>query len=247
MAWAIFTSMLLHLALVFGVTLYTWKTHRVVRHDVAMIMHGRIVAIQPADRQKSPVAILDVPAKPLPVDPQPHLAIARPQTTPDVPPTRVEDKVPEPKPPEFGGEMTVRYGVSVTETLFQRALPVQFERDLSNFPGFVRSTDLDERPEPIELVVPDVSSGIFAARISGAVTMALFVDEFGQVIEAIQVLSSMETNEQIPEIAIAMRQSKFTPGRLNGRAVRSVTFQIVRFGPQMLSPPVPAQPTANLP
>jgi hypothetical protein len=229
--WALLGSMLLHLAVLFLLTAHVWRVHRVVPHEVPLQLHGRIVAASAVPEHRAPEVLRDPAAKPLVVERQPVVEIQTPQTVPHEASVAVEEDIAKPVSPETGGETEVRFGVSVGETLFQRPLPRAFEVNVKKNPGFIRSTDLHERPEPIELVVPDIASNALSRRITGSVTMALFIDESGQVVDAARVAASEDFEDFEAEIIQALKQSTFTPGKMDGRSVKSLSFQVIRFGP----------------
>lgn len=229
-SWAMLASTLVHLALLLFLANHVSKVHKVKSGEFPTL-HGQIVPIHTAAKQQAPNAVHDILDSPISQE-QPAIAVSRAEEKPEMTPTVAEDKAPVPTPPEAGGDPAVRFGVTVTETLFQRPLPRQFQNELRSYPGFVRSTELDLRPEPIKLIVPEVRSPLLRSRLMGTVTVAIFIDELGYVVDAVSVQASEGFNDEEQVIVAALRQSTFTPGKLNGQAVKSISFQVLHFGQQ---------------
>ena len=72
-------------------------------------------------------------------------------------------------------------------------------------------------------------------KLSGWVIAMLLLDEQGKVVGTTAVESSELFSDYASEVAEEMRDSTFTPGRLNGRAVKAIMFVTVRFDSNALT------------
>ncbi|CAN0505619.1 unnamed protein product, partial [Phaeothamnion confervicola] len=68
-------------------------------------------------------------------------------------------------------------------------------------------------------------------KLSGWTIVMLLVDEQGKVLETAPVESSEAFMDYDKGVAEELRGSTFTPGKLDGRAVKTMMFVTVRFDP----------------
>ncbi len=87
--------------------------------------------------------------------------------------------------------------------------------------------DLERRPELLSSVPPAYPEPLRRARIEGAVTLALVVDDTGRV-EDLRVESSTHKEFEAPALD-AVRRWKFKPGQKDGQPVRAYLRQTIRF------------------
>lgn len=87
--------------------------------------------------------------------------------------------------------------------------------------------DLERRPELLSSVPPAYPELLRRARIEGAVTLALVVDDAGRV-EDLRVESSTHKEFEAPALD-AVRRWKFKPGQKDGQPVRAYLRQTIRF------------------
>ena len=96
-------------------------------------------------------------------------------------------------------------------------------------PVWYEARDLDLFPRPLDPVVPEYPTSA-SESMSGELTLALRIDEYGTVQEA-QVVKA-EPPGYFEEAALtAFRSARFVPAQRNGRAVRSLIAVRVRMGP----------------
>ena len=80
-------------------------------------------------------------------------------------------------------------------------------------------------------------------KLSGWVIVMLLVDERGKVVDTAAVESSESFNDYETDVAEELRDSTFTPGKLDGRAVKTLMFVKVRFDFKGLSGLEPVEDT----
>lgn len=120
-------------------------------------------------------------------------------------------------------------GVSVSDTLYVRPIPRRASSPLLAGGEYLRSSDFSERPEAVALRIPPYPRSAREQRQSGWVIVMLFVDERGKVVDAAAVESTESFNEYEREVAEQLRGSTFTPGKRDGKEVKTLTFVRVRF------------------
>lgn len=230
MVCALIVSVLLHIALFSGLPLDLWRVHRGVPGYRPMPLIAHIVAQQKSGQPETRSATFPPQAShPAAAKEQKYATLSRPAPAGELPPARTVGAAAIPSVPRGGGTPGPRYGVSIDELLYQRPLPRQFANPLLEAPGFVRDTALDERPTPIDLVIPDYPQPALAAKTKGWVIVAFFLDEEGNVIDVAPVESSEGFIDFQKEVTAALRRSTFTPGKVQDQPVKSLTFQMVRF------------------
>lgn len=235
---ALLGSILVHFAALFLASYYLgmWHTRRVVPSDFQDPLHARIVAAAKVEEREEPSTPDQAAvAEPAPQE-RPGAVISRPGPGAEAPAAvpKVQELPAQPKQVTSSGEPGPPFGVGVAETLFTRPYPRRFtdENPLLNGQGYVRDVDLDARPRPITLVIPEYPPSVLARQMEGWVTIAFFLDEKGNVVHAWPVEGSEEFRPFEFDLAAALRQSSFTPGMVKGRPVKSITFQTLRFNPQ---------------
>jgi outer membrane biosynthesis protein TonB len=238
MGSALLGSILVHIAVLVVVSSYLsmWHTRRVSPSDFQDPLRARIVATAKVEEREVPSTLPEVPvADPAPQE-RPGAVISRPGPGPEAPARAPEARELPAQPAQVtsSGEPGPPFGVQVRETLFVRPYPRRFtdENPLLNGQGYVRDVDLEERPRPITLVIPEYPSSALARKMEGWVTIAFFLDEKGEVVHAWPVEGSEEFRPFEFDLMAPLRQSSFTPGRLKGKPVKSITFQTLRFNPE---------------
>jgi len=120
-------------------------------------------------------------------------------------------------------------GVSVSDTLYLRPLSARASSALLAAGEFQRSSDISEKPEAVATRVPKYPRRAQEQKFSGWVIVMLLVDERGKVVDAAAVESSESFHDYETDVAAELRDSTFTPGKLDGRAVKTMMFATVRF------------------
>lgn len=250
---AVLGSILVHLAVLFLVSVHlsAWKPRRVAPSDFDNPLQARIVATAPAEEREQPSTPPQVPAAAPAREERPGAVITRPGPGAEIPAEAPKAQALPAQPVQLksNGEPGPPFGVRVRETLFARPYPRSFVDDnpLLNGQGYIRDVDLDERPRALTLVIPDYPPSVLAKNMEGWVTMAFFLDEKGEVVHAWPVESSEEIKPFAFDLTEALRRSTFTAGKLKGRAVKSITFQTLRFNPGGWGGDTPPQDAAPAP
>ncbi|MBN8245997.1 MAG: energy transducer TonB [Verrucomicrobia bacterium] len=91
------------------------------------------------------------------------------------------------------------------------------------------AAELEERPQAVARTDPAYPNEMRKARVEGAVTLALVVDESGRVEEA-RIEKSSHPDFEKPALE-AIRKWRFRPGMKDGQAVRAYLMQTFRFRP----------------
>lgn len=235
MGSALVGSILVHAAVLLAVShfLGMWQTRRVSPSDFQDFLRARIVAAVKIEEREEPSTPAQVPAaEPAPRE-KPGTVISQPGPGPEAPvrAARAPAVPPMPEQVTSSGEPGPPFGVRVREKLFTGPYPRRFtdENPLLNGQGFVRDVDLDERPRPVTLVIPEYPPSVLANKMDGWVTIGFFLDEKGEIVHAWPIESSEEIHPFEFDLAKVLRRSTFTPGKVKGRAVKSITFQTLRF------------------
>jgi hypothetical protein len=126
-------------------------------------------------------------------------------------------------------------GVSVSDTLYLRPLSARASSALLAAGEFQRSSDISEKPEAVAMRVPRYPSRAQEQKVSGWVIVMLLLDERGKVVDAAAVESSESFHDYETDVAAELRDSTFTPGKLDGRPVKTSMFATVRFDSRGLS------------
>jgi hypothetical protein len=126
-------------------------------------------------------------------------------------------------------------GVSVTDTLYLRPIPGRLSSTQLASGEFRRASDVSEKPETVSMGIPRYPRLAQEQKLSGWVIVVLLVDESGKVIDTAAVESSESFNDYEGEVAEELRGSIFTPGKLDGHAVKTLVFARVRFDSKGLS------------
>lgn len=134
-------------------------------------------------------------------------------------------------------------GVSVSDTLYLRPMPGRVSSPLLATGEFRRTSDISEKPEAVAMRVPKYPRPAREQKLSGWVIVMLLVDERGKVVDTAAVESSESFNDYETDVAEELRDSTFTPGKLDGRAVKTLMFAIVRFDFKGLSGLEPVEDT----
>ncbi|MEN9675822.1 MAG: hypothetical protein RIS76_1718 [Verrucomicrobiota bacterium] len=91
------------------------------------------------------------------------------------------------------------------------------------------AAELEERPQAVARTDPSYPNEMRKAKVEGAVTVALVVDENGRVEEA-RIEKSSHPDFEKPALE-AIRKWRFRPGMKDGQAVRAYLLQSFRFRP----------------
>ena len=126
-------------------------------------------------------------------------------------------------------------GVSVSDTLYLRPLSGRVRSALLATGEFQRASDISEQPEAVAMRVPNYPRPAQERKVSGWVIAMLLVDERGKVVDAAAVESSESFNDYETDVAAELRDSTFTPGKLDGHAVKTLMFVTVRFDSRALA------------
>jgi TonB family protein len=161
-----------------------------------------------------------------------HLKASSSVADPVTPPREIETVLPEP-------------GVSFSEILYLRPIPGRVSSPLLKSGEFRRSSEVSEKPEILRMRMPKYPQPVREQKIAGWVTVLLFVDEDGKVVDTAPIEASEVFSDYEKEIAAGLRDSAFTPGKLDGRPVKTQVFITVRFDPRAISgtdEPTPPEP-----
>lgn len=126
-------------------------------------------------------------------------------------------------------------GVLVIDTLYVRPIPSRLSGTLLASGEFRRASDISEKPETVSMGIPRYPRVAQEQKLSGWVIVGLLVDENGKVIDTAAVESSESFNDYESEVAEELRGSTFTPGKLDGHAVKTLVFARVQFDSKGLS------------
>ena len=126
-------------------------------------------------------------------------------------------------------------GVSISESLYLRPISSRVSSPLFATGEFLRSSDISEKPEVVAMRVPKYPRRAWEQKVSGWVVVMLLVDERGKVVDTAALDSSESFSDYGSDIAQDLRDSTFAPGKLDGRAVKALTFATVRFDYKDLS------------
>jgi TonB family protein len=127
-------------------------------------------------------------------------------------------------------------GVTVAQATYGGPLPPVVDA-ASRGETYLRDADLDERPVPLQMAVPEYPPGAAERKAGGTVLVALYLDEEGRVVAAAPVSASEELAEFGADIAEAMSGAVFTPALKDGQPVKSLVFQAVRLDPETVKAP----------
>ena len=130
-------------------------------------------------------------------------------------------------------------GVSISYSLYLRPISGRVSSSLFATGEFRRSSDISEKPEVVAMRVPKYPRRAWEQKVSGWVIVMLLVDERGNVVDTAAMESSESFSDYERDIAQDLRDSTFSPGKLDGQAVKTLTFAKVRFdykGPSGLEP-----------
>lgn len=235
---ALLGSILLHAAVVALVSLYLSlpAVRTVVPGDFQNPLRARLVAQEKTELPESqPTVQAQAPVPAAVPEPKPGTILSKPGLGPEparIPesrevsvPTRLLNHAGEPGPP---------FGARLVEVLFTRPFPRRFVEANPQLDGqgYVRDVDLEERPRAIALVIPDYPSQLSVRRTEGWVTVAFFLDEEGRVVRAAPVEGSESAIPFEGMLADTLGRSTFTPGKVNGKPVKSIVFHKLEFNPE---------------
>lgn len=126
-------------------------------------------------------------------------------------------------------------GVSVSDILYLQPISARVRSSLLATGEFRRTADISEKPEVVAMRVPPYPRPAREQKLSGWVIVLLFVDAEGKVVDTAAVESSESFNDYESDVAEALRGSTFMPGKLDGRAVKTLMFARVSFDSKTLS------------
>jgi hypothetical protein len=120
-------------------------------------------------------------------------------------------------------------GVSISDSLYLGPISSHVSSSLLATGEFLRSSDISEKTEVIAMRVPKYPRQAWEHKVSGWVVVMLLVDERGKVVDTAAVESSESFSDYERSVAEDLRGSTFAPGKLDGRAVKTLMFAKVRF------------------
>ena len=120
-------------------------------------------------------------------------------------------------------------GVSISDSLYLRPISSRVSSPFFATDEFRRSSDVSEKPEVIAMRIPKYPPLAWEHKVSGWVVVMLLVDERGKVVDTAAVESSESFSDHASDVAQDLRRSTFTPGKLDGEAVKTMMFAKVRF------------------
>ena len=126
-------------------------------------------------------------------------------------------------------------GVSVSDLLYSKPISARVNSALLATGEFRRTSEISEKPEAVAMRVPNYPRRAREQELSGWVIVMLLVDERGKVVDTAAVESSESFSDYETDVAEELRDSTFTPGKLDGRAVKTLMFARVRFDSKGLS------------
>lgn len=161
-----------------------------------------------------------------------HLKASSSVSETPTPPAEIESLLPEP-------------GVSLSENLSSQPIPARVMSPLLASGEYRPASETSEKPRMLRMRMPKYPGPAREQKIAGWVTVLLFVDEEGKVVDTAAVRASEIFSDYEEQIAAGLRDSTFTPGKLDGRPVKTQVFITVRFDPLAISEtdePTPALP-----
>jgi len=103
---------------------------------------------------------------------------------------------------------------------------------------------VSEKPKVIAMRVPEYPRPAWEQKVSGWVIVMFVVDERGKVVDTAALDSSESFSDYAQDISKDLRGSTFAPGKIDGQAVKTLTFVTVRFDYKGLSGREPATDTS---
>ncbi len=164
--------------------------------------------------------------------------MAQPETPPEAdapPPPPPNEPEPPPEPPPQLAESAPPLNLSINlDVAFGSGGALAGAADWlreavaqAGGPEAFSVADLERRPELLSSVPPAYPETLRRARVEGAVTLALVLDDAGRV-QDLRVESS--THKEFEAAALeAVRRWKFKPGQKDGQSVRTFLRQTLRF------------------
>jgi len=135
-------------------------------------------------------------------------------------------------------------GVSVSDSLYLRPISSRVHSPYLASGEFRRSSDVSEKPKVIAMRVPEYPRPAWEQKFSGWVIVMMALDERGKVVDTAALDSSESFSDYAEDISKDMRGSTFAPGKIDGQAVKTLTFVTVRFDYKGLSGREPATDTS---
>lgn len=126
-------------------------------------------------------------------------------------------------------------GVSLFDTTYLKPVGSRVSSPLLAGGEFHRASEISEMAEMLKMRVPAYPREAREQKVSGWVTVMFFVNEQGRVVETAAVDASESFEGFEADVAAQMRDSTFTPGKLDGRPVKTLVFTMVRFDARALS------------
>ncbi len=146
----------------------------------------------------------------------------------------LQQKLDRPKPVAIAARVdfeppSSQPGVSISDSMYLRPISSHVGSSLLATGEFLRSSDISQNPEVIAMRVPKYPRQAREHKVSGWVVVMFLVDERGNVVDTAVVESSESFGAYESDIAEDLRHSTFAPGKLDGQAVKTMTFAKVRF------------------
>jgi hypothetical protein len=210
---ALLASALLHALMLLSLSRYSVHGNAFAR-PVYAPLSVRIERL-PESPEATPIVVKDKKASL-------HQKLKAPKPVPATAPADIEASLPQP-------------GVSVSETLYLRPISSRVSSPMRATGEFRRTSDISERPEAVAMRVPKYPRPAQEQKVSGWVIVMLLVDEQGKVVDTVAVEFSESFIDYEKEVAEELRGSTFTPGKLDGHAVKTQMFATVWFDSKALS------------
>ena len=140
-----------------------------------------------------------------------------------------------PAPPAQSETLLPEPGVSLSEVLNSQSIPARASSALLAGGEYRPASEVSEKPQLLRMRMPKYPGPAREQKIAGWVTVLLFVDEEGKVVDTAALRASEVFSDFEKEIAESLRDSTFTPGKLDGRPVKTQVFIKVQFDPRALS------------
>lgn len=216
------------MALVASALLHALMVLSLSRHTVHGSVFSRPVVAPLSVRIERPPEVPQATSLAIQVGKAPlHPKISAPRPAPAAAPEPVPAPV-DIEPPSS------QPGVSVAEKLYLRPLPGRVSSARADAGQFLRLADVSERPQAVAMRMPAYPRAAQEQKLAGWVIVMLLVDATGHVVDTAAVESSEAFSDYQDEVAQGLLGSAFTPGKIDGRAVKTMLFATVWFDPAAL-------------
>jgi TonB family protein len=131
-------------------------------------------------------------------------------------------------PPEIDS-LPPEPGVSLSEALYLRPIGGLLSSPLLDGGEFHQPWEVSEKAAMLRVSMPKYPQAMREQKIGGWVTVLVFVDEGGKVVDTAALKASEVLDDYKAEVAAAMRHSTFIPAKVDRRPVKSLILITVRF------------------